>query len=94
MVLGTPSSSLIGYGLEWGWDVRFVSLLSWLHNVDRNATWCRQRCCGGGTRPCHLLMVKTMVKSDLALQEHRSFRHWRREVANRFLSTIQQELLL
>ena len=26
-LLGTPSSSLVGYGLEWvGWDVRFVPL--------------------------------------------------------------------
>ena len=52
--------------LKEGRDVRFMSL-SLLHNVDRNGTWCRQRCCAGGTRPCHVLVVRTMVKVDLAL---------------------------
>ena len=57
--------------MDWkgGWDVRFVSL-SLRHNLDRNDTWCRQRCCAGGrTRRCHVLMVKTMVKVDPALLE-------------------------
>ena len=66
---GTPRSSLIGYGLKEGWDVRFVSL-SLRHDVDRNDKWCRQRCCAGvRTRHCHVLMVKTMVKVDPALLE-------------------------
>ena len=44
-----------------------------LHNVDRNDTWCRQRCCAGGTHPCHVLMVKSMVKVNLALLEAHCF---------------------
>ena len=28
-----------------------------------------QRCCAGGSSPCHVLIVKTMVKVDLALLE-------------------------
>ena len=32
--------------LNWGRDVRF----SWLHNVDRNDTRCRQSCCADESR--------------------------------------------
>ena len=58
--------------LTGSWDVRFASL-SLLRNVDRNDTWCRQHCCAGGTRPCHLLMAKPMVIVDLALHEAHYF---------------------
>ena len=38
--------------------------LSLLHNVGWIDAWCRQRCGAGGTRPCHVLMVKAMVTVD------------------------------
>ena len=43
--------------------------LSLLHNVGWNYVWCRQCCGAGGSHACHVLMVKVMVKVDLALLE-------------------------
>ena len=73
MYVGDREKYPVGYGLDRGlYDVRFASL-SLLHNVDRNDEWCRRRCCAGETSPCHLLMVKTVVKVDLALLEAHCF---------------------
>ena len=60
----TPTSSVVG-----AWTGRVglgcsVCLVVLAAQRDRNDTWCRQRCCAGGPRPCHVLMVKTMVNVE------------------------------
>ena len=66
MVKLTPSSSLLAMDFMGDWDIRFVSTHPLPHNVDRNDKWCRQRCCADETRPCHVLMEKSMVTINLA----------------------------
>ena len=46
--------------MEVRWDLS--ASLSLRHNVGWNDVWCRKSCDAGGSRPCHVLMVKTMVK--------------------------------